>query len=33
MGVFDHIEVAEPIGERLPNYDAARLGTPTHEAD
>jgi len=33
MGAFDQIEVAEPIGERLPNYDAVRLGTPAHEAD
>ncbi|HET7323736.1 MAG TPA: hypothetical protein VFJ06_05335 [Halococcus sp.] len=33
MGVFDRIEVDKMIGERLPNYDANRLGTAAHEAE
>lgn len=30
MGVFDRIELAYPIGERLPNYDAGRFGVAAH---
>jgi hypothetical protein len=33
MGVFDRIDVDKPIGERLPNYDATRLGFPAHEVE
>lgn len=33
MGVFDRIELATPIGERLPNYDAGRFGVAAHEIE
>jgi hypothetical protein len=32
MGVYDQINLAEPIGGQLPGYDPDRLGTPAHEA-
>jgi hypothetical protein len=33
MGMFDRIEVDQMVGERLPNYDATRLGRPAHEVE
>jgi hypothetical protein len=33
MGVFDRIELDKMIGERLPNYDATRLGVPAQEVE